>query len=315
MALAGTVAPTDYGWYEFLFQSPSWPEVNFWTPSTYHSFKAPEFSPFLLKLKAPHNAICGFGYFARYSPLPDWLAWDCFREGNGYPTLHAMREKIAQIRHRMHFAGTERLAEIGCIVLVNLFLFPQQDWIPQPTDWPPRNLRPMRYDLERGEGARVWKSCLERGSSYARPTQQDAPFAVREPKPRYGEPVLIRPRLGQGAFRVAVTDAYERACAVTREHSLPALEAAHIKPFSLDGPHLVNNGLLLRADLHRLFEQGYVGVGVDGRFAVSQRLRTDFKNGHTYYPLNGTPVVFPNRAEEHPDSTLLEWHRRNVFLQ
>jgi putative restriction endonuclease len=70
----------------------------------------------------------------------------------------------------------------------------------------------------------------------------------------------VRPRLGQGTFRIATIQAYERACAVTGEHSLPALEAAHIRPFAEGGTHDVSNGLLLRADLHRLFDRGYVTV-------------------------------------------------------
>jgi len=82
---------------------------------------------------------------------------------------------------------------------------------------------------------------------------------------------LIRPRLGQGAFRVSVTEAYNRACAVTQEHSLPALEAAHIRPFAKEGPHEVRNGLLLRADLHRLFEQGYLTVTPNHRLEVIRR--------------------------------------------
>jgi putative restriction endonuclease len=56
---------------------------------------------------------------------------------------------------------------------------------------------------------------------------------------------------GQGSFRFAVEQAYQQ-CAVTKEHSIPALESAHIKPYSLGGFHEVNNGLLLRADIHKL---------------------------------------------------------------
>ena len=52
---------------------------------------------------------------------------------------------------------------------------------------------------------------------------------------RFGEPHLIRPRLGQGAFRVLVTDIYRRRCAVTQERTLPALEAAHIRPYGDGG--------------------------------------------------------------------------------
>jgi putative restriction endonuclease len=309
----GTIAPTDFGWYSFLSGRGLWTEVNFWTPSTHFAFRAEEFSPFLFKLKAPHNAICGFGYFASYSPLPDWLAWSCFGEGNGCQTLGVMRERLSEIRRRMRYVGTERVAEIGCIVLVSVSFFTRAEWIPQPQDWPVRNLRPMRYDLERGEGARVWAECLERASSF----NQDAtesPAMARDIGPRYGPAALVRPRLGQGAFRVAVTDAYERACAVTGEHSLPALEAVHIKPFAQEGPHSVTNGLLLRADLHRLFELGYVTLSADGRLEVSERLRTDYNNGKTYYPLRGTQVAVPTRGHHRPDPVLLRWHNEAVFL-
>ena len=91
--------------------------------------------------------------------------------------------------------------------------------------------------------------------------------------------MLVRPRLGQGTFRVAVTDAYSRACAVTGEHSLPVLEAAHIRPYALTGPHDINNGLLLRADLHRLFDLGYLTVTPDHALHVSERLKADYDNG------------------------------------
>ena len=59
---------------------------------------------------------------------------------------------------------------------------------------------------------------------------------------RYGSPLLVRPRLGQGTFRIAVTEAYGRACAITGEHSLPALEAAHIQSYRFGGPHEIANG-------------------------------------------------------------------------
>ena len=73
-AQIGTIAITDEGWYEFLEARPEVTELNFWTPSARRSFRAPQFSPFLFKLRAPHNAICGFAYFAQFSKLPDWLA-------------------------------------------------------------------------------------------------------------------------------------------------------------------------------------------------------------------------------------------------
>ena len=74
---------------------------------------------------------------------------------------------------------------------------------------------------------------------------------------RFGQPQLVKPRLGQGAFRILVTDIYGRRCAVTQERTLPALEAAHIRPYSDGGEHEAPNGLLLRRDIHSLFDTGY----------------------------------------------------------
>jgi putative restriction endonuclease len=224
-----------------------------------------------------------------------------------------MRGKIAEIRRRMRFAGTERVAAVGCIVVVNASFFPASEWVSQPNDWPVRNLRPMRYDLEQGEGARVWAECLARVTAHGA-EDIDQHVMAREMAPRYGSPVLVRPRLGQGAFRVSVTEAYERACAVTGEHSLPALEAAHIRPFAQDGPHVVSNGLLLRADLHRLFELGYLTVNTDHCLEVSERLRLDYDNGRTYFPLHGKQIAIPRIQRECPDPALLNWHRESVFL-
>lgn len=134
-----------------------------------------------------------------------------------------------------------------------------------------------------------------------------------EHAPRYGDPREVRPRLGQATFRVAVLDAYGRACAVTQEHSLPALDSAHIRSFAQNGPHEVCNGLLLRADLHRLFDTGYVTVTCELRFEVGSRLRDDYSNGRSYYPLHGTQVQVPVAATHRPQREFLEWHNEHVF--
>ena len=70
----GYVAVTHKDWFDYLAQRTFWEEVNFWRPSAYHSFNGPPGSPFFFKLKAPLNAIGGFGLVAKFSRLPDWLA-------------------------------------------------------------------------------------------------------------------------------------------------------------------------------------------------------------------------------------------------
>lgn len=309
----GTIAVTDYAWYEKLSEQRHWDEVNFWSPSASAGIRAPEFSPFFFKLRSPHNAIAGFGYFARYTVLPEWLAWDCFGEGNGFNSLSDMQRRLAAIRAGSSRADPGTVPHIGCAVIVDAVFFSPDEWIRQPVDWPLPVQRFKRYDLGEGEGLRVWLECLDRvrGRSASYTTGDEH---AREHAPVFGDPTLVRPRLGQGAFRVAVTDAYGRACAATREHSLPALDAAHIKPLAQDGPHEVRNGLLLRADLHRLFDQGYLTVNTDYIIEVSPRLRDHYENGRTYYPLHGSRISVPAGLRERPDPELLRWHNDHVFL-
>lgn len=139
-------------------------------------------------------------------------------------------------------------------------------------------------------------------------------LAVNEPPARYGEPVLMRPRLGQGSFRVAVTEAYRRKCAITGESTLLALGAAHIVPYAEEGAHDARNGLLLRADFHRLFDAGLVSVTPDMTIRASPRIREAWFNGKAYYRMDGQPLtVTPVRPEFRPDPDRLQWHLTNRF--
>lgn len=314
--MLGIVAVTDFGWYERLLEHQRIEEANFWKPSATRGLNAPPFSPFIFKLRSPYNAICGFGYFARYSRLPDWLAWETFGEANGCISLQEMRSRIESIRQRIRFRGGVTTQEIGCILIVQPVFFPRERWVAAPSDWPVRTQSDKRYDLARGEGARVWEDCLATAAILSRGSDKSGARRTSvfdRSSARFGTPTLTAPRLGQGTFRIAVIEAYGRACAVTEEHSLPALEASHIMSFADNGPHEISNGVLLRADLHRLFDKGYLTVDSDRRLVVSRRLRDDFNNGRTYYPLHGHALRLPARVEQQPAAEFLEFHRNNCF--
>lgn len=310
----GTIAVTDCDWYRRLSGRPELHEINFWKPSPRETVKLPELSPFLFKLKSPHNAICGFAFFARWSRLPVWLAWDTFGVANGCETLGEMRARIDEIRRRNHIIPEPGRDEIGCVLLVHPVFFPRDAWIRQPSDWKPNIVTSKGYDLTAGEGARVWAECAERAPIVNVLSGMASSSADEADGPRFGTPYLVRPRTGQGVFRVAVTDAYGRACSVTGEHSLPALDAAHIRPYADDGPHDVRNGLLLRADLHRLFDAGYVTVTPDLRLRVSPRLKSEFDNGRAYYPLDGQLLRKPASPQDAPDPELLRWHNEAKYV-
>jgi putative restriction endonuclease len=181
-----------------------------------------------------------------------------------------------------------------------------------PSDWARNIVSGRTEDLSRGEGLRMWSECLERAAART----DVAPDWARDAfdAQRTGRPVLITPRLGQSSFRLAVLDAYGQQCAVTTEHSLPVIDAAHIRPWAVGGSHSIPNGVPLRRDLHRLFDLGYVTITPDMQFAVSRRLRDDYSNGRVYYELDGRPIRIPDRAALQPDSAALAWHEAEVFL-
>lgn len=306
--MLGYVGLTDYQWFTYLRDQNSLDEINFWKPSS-KPFKAiQEFSPFILLLKSPHSQIAGFGFFVRYSVLPLWLAWDSFGIANGTDKFEHF---IAMIqKYRGPSINVTPNENVGCIMLAQPVMFEDHEFIRPPEDWAKAIVSGKTYDLVNDPiGKRIWTECLERVRGRRDLIRKESDIDA----PRYSEAVLIKPRLGQGLFRVMVTEAYNRACAVTNEHSLPVLEAAHIRSYSENGLHDIGNGLLLRSDIHKLFDRGYVTVDQEFRFNVSNRLKADYDNGKVYYAHHGNRIHLPADINKHPLQANLEWHRENVF--
>jgi putative restriction endonuclease len=297
---------TDKSWFDQLSRAAP-DEVNFWQPSGSKNFRALQpGEPFLFKLHSPNNfVVCG-GFFVRYSSLPISLAWDAFEQKNGVASLDELRLRVR------HYRKNDKALDptIGCNVLAEPFFLSRNHWIPIPTDFASNIVQGKTYDTESKERGNLWESV--RIAMHARSGPPFESDAVEQR--RFGAEYLTRGRLGQGAFRVLVTDAYQRRCAVTGERTLPVLEAAHILPFALKGPNAVNNGLLLRSDLHKLFDLGYVTVTSDFHLEVSPRLREEWQNGRDYYAYHGKELrCRPADALNLPNRTYLEWHNENCF--
>lgn len=301
------IANTDKDWFDFLAAQPDVDEVNFWMPNPWGGqFKAlRRGEPLLFKLKTPYNAIAGGGFFEHYTELPISLAWDAFGTKNGGRSRQELWERTARLRSKRPEWYED--FTIGCIILVEPFFWPESDWIPQPGDWPSTAVRGKTYDLTEGIGRRLWDEVAARLQARA-----VAPGGQLELPGGYVF-AETRRRIGQGTFRVLVTDAYGRACAITREKALPALEAAHIKPFSETESHDLRNGLLLRSDIHRLFDAGYITVTPEYRVEASGRMREDFNDGENYLRLHGSRVLVPERDDLRPDPEMLRWHNENRF--
>jgi putative restriction endonuclease len=299
------IGNTDNDWFDFLSSRGGWTEVNFWQPGgkEFHAIEPGEL--FAFRLKSPRDKIGGFGVLSDASVLPLQIAWDTFQDANGVISFEELRAAIAKYRPNERVGPA---TNIGCRILVQPFFFPEPSWLNLPASWSRNIVGGKRYSTDEAEGLDLWKRLLE-----AAQVSSTSGGEISEPV-RYGPPTLITPRLGQGAFRVAVIEAYGRQCAVSDGKVLPALDAAHIRPYREGGIHIKSNGILLRKDIHSILDAGYATVDPGYRFVVSNKVKEIFNNGEEYRRLHGKQLRLPRQEADWPNLDFLRWHNNERFL-
>ena len=291
------VGVTDKKWFDYL-SSISPDEVNFWKPGG-QGFGAIEIgAPFLFKLHSPINKIVGGGFFIRSEKLPLSMAWEAFGNKNGTRSISDLRNAINNYRKTKEYDPT-----IGCIILNEPFFFSEDNWVEVPTSFPLNHPTGITYEMDKGDGKKLWLEVMERL------VNNERTGIVAEPLSGYGKEYIRKTRLGQGGFASLVRAAYKRQCAISGEKALPVLQAAHIKQFSEDGPNRIDNGLLLRSDLHILFDKYYLTITPDLNIEVSRRIKEEFDNGKHYYSYHGKKLkTIPKNISNRPGLEFINWH-------
>lgn len=311
--LTVVVANTDSRWHLHFKQSDQLTrvdEVNFWRPSAQDRFRALKpGGPFFFRLKAPVNAVIGFGFFAAYSKLSIQLAWDVFGVRNGVQSRAAFESRIRHYRSR---SGRSPNAQLGCIIIREAVFLPRKLWVPWGPEqgWPKFVQGYMRFGLSAGTSVTL-EEILRLAKANAVPDLRPE-FELLHDDSRTKTQTEIYARPGQRTFRARLLDAYGR-CAVTGEHAFPVLDAAHIQKYLGPASNHPQNGIVLRTDLHRLYDAGYVTVTPDRHLEVSSRLREDSGNGERYYQWHGKQIHVPGISELNPSPKALDWHATNVF--
>jgi len=138
------------------------------------------------------------------------------------------------------------------------------------------------------------------------------PDFSNEPEARRFEMRAIAMREGQPQFKAALLDAYSAKCAITGCAVQAILEGAHIVPYAAGGTasNIVPNGLLLRSDIHTLFDRGLLWVDRDGFVQLGPDL-----DGSEYTPLRGRKLRLPEHPAEHPHPDHLAHHRVHTARQ
>jgi putative restriction endonuclease len=305
------VGITDERWFNFL-RALHPEDVNFWKPGSMGFRAIPQGAPFVFKLKGKINRIVGLGFFYQYLKLPITVAWDTFHIGNGFQYFSDFVLAIEKMRRDI----TDHNGDLGCITLTNPVFFEEHDWLEVPADFKTSTQIGKRYSTETEVGRSLWTQLEIRLQKYltANVEQSKSLAVVTNNVSAEYKYLVSKVRIGQASFRVAVTEAYRRRCSITGERTLPVLEAAHIKSYAKSGPNLPSNGLLLRSDIHKLFDTGYLTVGRGLRVEVSSRIKTQFENGQEYYKLHGKLLVqLPGKEDIQPHPDFLSWHNENVY--
>lgn len=147
-------------------------------------------------------------------------------------------------------------------------------------------------------------------------SEQAKDSMVIETTPPGNEPIAervlqsINSRRGQPAFRNALLTAYGSACAVSGCTDEAVLEAAHVTPHAESQNYSLANGLLLRADIHTLFDLRLMSVDPRcGSIVVSSSLSS------AYQTFAGQTLRLPPRPADHPDPISLMRHYKAWQLQ
>ncbi|HEX5009334.1 MAG TPA: HNH endonuclease [Planctomycetota bacterium] len=329
------VSNTDKSWFDFLLdlarktgesrsasphaggagQPPAAPrldEVNFWRPRDQQALKSIQpGDPFFLRLKRPHYRIAGWGFFAQWRLLPFSLAWELFGEKNGAAEFGAFRRNVQRLR------GDDPAAPgalpLGCVVLRDVTFLPEDRWLQwgATRDWARNIVTEKAYALGAGAG-RELASLLQSNAAQS-PPDLEGEFQLLDVDDRTWERRLVAQRDAQGTFRSRLLEAYGNRCALTGERVVPVLEAAHIQPYLGPASNHVQNGILLKADLHKLYDAGYVDITPDYKFRVSERVEEEFENGREYYALVGREVRRPGEEKYWPSRDALAWHGERMY--
>jgi putative restriction endonuclease len=117
-------------------------------------------------------------------------------------------------------------------------------------------------------------------------------------------PAFVRRRRSQDRFRDALLSAYDRRCAITSYEAEPALQAAHILAYSGTSSQKVPNGILLRADIHLLYDRHLLSVDpANKRIWLADSLLPT-----AYGELHQIRLRLPENADLHPDPEKLAVH-------
>jgi putative restriction endonuclease len=286
------ISPTDIEWFKFLRTEGLNSEINFWTPTPWNVSRLASGDKLYFMLKSPIRKIGGYGQFVEYKNMSVNDAWNKYGFKNGCTSKQELIERLD--KYKASNSSDERSvtdSEIGCIVLTNAVYYDDDKFL---------DLDNYEIDFSRFIVKIKYYNAndpLEIATQSTLKEFELLPTTIEKLK----KSRLVTERKGQGNFRAIITTAYSNKCCITSETTPELLEAAHIQPYFDENSNHVKNGLLLRVDLHKLYDNGLLYIDESFKIYISPEVKSEF-----YRKLNGTTIRLPENNNLHPSKEALK---------
>ena len=252
-------------------------------------------------LKSPIRKIGGFGEFVEYKNLTAFEAWKEFGYRNGRNSRDQFVDSIQKYidKNSDKFGGKTidiNTYKIGCIILKNCEYFEEDNFIDI-----------SGYEIEFPK--QIVKIKYFNGyDSFQNILLERDNFNLIEEE-REDKRQLTKVRNGQGEFKGKILRAYNNKCCISGETIPELLEAAHLQNYKNKKSNHVQNGILLRIDIHRLFDSGLIFIDKNFIIHVSSLIENEY-----YRQYHGKTIKLPNSRNDYPLQNALEL-RRKEFRQ
>lgn len=230
--------------------------------------------------------ICGYGIYQGIEKMTIKEAWKKFGPNNGCDSYASFKDKLG-----VYNKSIEDDKTIGAICLSDVVFFDDNNFID--------------LDLINVE----WHNCIVKFKRYynedpiisCHQINNTENFRLIPKAPKKKKHSETTQREGQSEFRQKVASAYCHKCCITGESCADLLEAAHIQGYISKESNHIQNGLLLRVDLHKMFDSGLLAIEENYRVIVSKIVTSEY-----YQSFNGKPISLPCDKYNHPSTDALK---------
>ena len=291
------IAPTDLNWFQQLrTEGLKGKVINFWTPTPWNISRLQKGNKLFFMLKSPIRKIGGYGKFVEYKNMKASEAWKFYGRDNGVEDLTKLIARTSEYASKHSKNPILPNPEIGCILLAEPVFFDNDNFVSDKSlgvNFPNQVVKIKYFDEK--EKIVIKKTDIKVHSNFD---------LVDSSKSKIKQ-LTQKERKGQASFRKNILHIYNGACAVTGIKQKEVLEAAHIQTYINEESNHIQNGICLRVDIHKLFDNGLLSIDSNHRVVISSLLETT-----AYKKIKGKKIKLPKNKLHYPSDEALSYHNK-----